>query len=607
MQEQDTKISNIFKEKKREINRLSCKQNSKDIFFEENQKNNLISLLNKKRKNSNSKDKVQTKNKNLKTNLNIKNINNTNNNKNKNILGNIINIKEEEKDKNKKVFELSERTKSILEKITSKKSKEKEKENEIKKISKLYNVDNGFNNLFKARQNINKKKSPPKLSLRTMEIIQKINEKRKNRFDRERQNTTDKKYHTKSSFSALHLKYEELISEKRELRLPMQYKELFSAFNSMEHIINLNKIKGNNKLSTFENIKMGIESMTHHSFNLKMLKQILYIVPHFYIIKYVKKNEIKAFKLNDEEINKNYDLVIEVPFDYQKRMEKVYEKDFNFLNINYYKEDDKNFLASKTPLNISTLEKRKEIFRNIINLIVNNYHEAFLQKLNIKTKFNPLEQKTWYHKFDPDKECGDIPLYNLPPPPTPTSPFENTIMKNDLKKDIMNEEITMTDNTTNIENKEKEENKNEKEENKNEKKENSITNVTNNKYVSQNFLNKLRAKERANSVINEIQNYNLYHNSLKDMNKIYKEIILQTKTLLLTNKNIHKLKDVAEMVLNSSKIIKDNFSDSGKVMNTIKKICNKYNEIINVINHSFLGPVVVLVNKDKEIPEKIEL
>ena len=602
MQEQDTKISNIFKEKKREINRLSFKQNSKDNFFEENQKNNFISLLNKKRKKSNSKDKAQTKNKNLKTNLNIKNL--FNNNINKNILGNIINIKEEEKDKNKNVFELSERTKSILEKITSKKAKEKEKENENKKISKLYNLNNSCNNLFNIRQNIENKKSPPKLSLRTMEIIQKINEKRKNRFDRERLNTTDKKYNTKSSFSTLHLKYDELISEKRELRLPIKYKELFNAFNNMEHIINLNKIKGHNQLSTFENIKMGIESMTHHSFNLKMLKQILYIVPHFYIIKYAKKKEIKAFNLNDEEINKNYDLVVEIPFDYQKRMEKVYEKDFNFLNINYYKEDDKNFLASKTPLNISTLEKRKEIFRNIINLIVNNYHEAFLQKFNIKTKFNPLEQKTWYHKFDPDKECSDIPLYNLPPPPIPASPFQNTIIKNDLKKDIMNEEITMTDNNTNIEN---EENKNERNENKNEKKENNITNITNNKYVSQNFLNKLRAKERANSVINEIQNYNLYHNSLKDMNKIYKEIIIQTKTLLLTNKNIHKLKDVAEMVLNSSKIIKDNFSDSGKVMHTIKKICNKFNEIINVINHSFLGPVVVLVNKDKEIPEKIEL
>ena len=131
--------------------------------------------------------------------------------------------------------------------------------------------------------------------------------------------------------------------------------------------------------------------------------------------------------------------------------------------------------------------------------------------------------------------------------------------------------------------------------------------IKGNKYVSQLFLNKLRAKERANSVINEIQNYNIYHNSLKDMSKIYKEILIQTKTVLLTNKNVHKLKDVAELVLNSNQLIKDNFNEIGKLMNAIKKLCSKYNEIINVINHSYLGPVVVLVNKDIEIPEKIEL
>ena len=91
------------------------------------------------------------------------------------------------------------------------------------------------------------------------------------------------------------------------------------------------------------------------------------------------------------------------------------------------------------------------------------------------------------------------------------------------------------------------------------------------------------------------------------MSKIYKEILIQTKTVLLTNKNVHKLKDVAELVLNSNKLIKDNFNEIGKLMNITKKLCSKYNEIINVINHSYLGPVVVLVNKDAEIPEKMEL
>ena len=420
-----------------------------------------------------------------------------------------------------------------------------------------------------------------------MEIIKQLHEKRKNRFDR--QNNTEKIYNSRSSFSTLHLKYDELISEKRELRLPVKYKELINAFNSLEHIINLNKIKNTFQLNTLENIKIGIESMTHHTFNMKILKQILYIVPHFYIIKYIRKSENKTFKLNDDEISKEYDLVIEIPFDYQKRMEKNYEKDFNFLSINYYKEDDKNFISYKCPLSNAILEKRKEIFKNILNLIVNNYHTKFLQKSKIKVKFNPLEQKTWYHKFDPDTECEDIPLFSIPEPSTQSPVFENTILKNDLKKEIMNSDIAML-----VDDKKEENKKNE-------------TNKIGNKYVSQSFLNKIKAKERANSVINEIHNYNLYNNSLKDMNNIYKEVIYQTKTVLMTNKNIHQLKDVAEQVLNSSQVIKDNFNDVKKMMDIIKKLCNKNKEIINVINHSYLGPVVVLVNKDAKIPEKIEI
>ena len=576
------KISNIFKEKKKETNRLSSKQITKDIFIDEK----LISLLNKKRKKSNSKDKDINKNKILKQKNNIENHNTNNNPNNKNILNDVMNIKEDEKTKNNKnVFEISERTKNILEKITSKKNREKQKqkENDLKKISYSYNIDYYIHN---NNTNINEKNvSPPKLSSKTMEIIQKISEKRKNRFDREKQENMNKIYNRKTSFSTLHLKYEELISEKRELRLPIKYKELLNAFINMENIINLNKINGNNKLITFENIKTGVESKAHHSFNLKLLKQILYIVPHFYILKYVKKNEIKTFKLNDEEIDKNFDLIIDIPIDYQKRMEKYYEKDFDFSSINFYKENDTNFNPNQTLLSLSVLEKRKEIFRNILNLIVNNYHDLYLKKLKITSKFNPLEQKTWYHKFDPDKECEDIPGYDLPPPPSKNSIFETTIEKNDLKKEIMNEQDINTINETNNENK----------------------GIKVNKYVSSIFLNKLRAKERANSVINEIQNYNMYHNSLKDMSKIYKEILIQTKTVLLTNKNVHKLKDVAELVLNSNKLIKDNLNEIGKLMNIIKRLCGKYNQIINVINHSYLGPVVVLVNKDAEIPEKIEI
>ena len=218
---------------------------------------------------------------------------------------------------------------------------------------------------------------------------------------------------------------------------------------------------------------------------------------------------------------------------------------------------------------------------------MNNYHTKYLQKNKINVKFNPLQQKTWYHKFDPDSECEDIPLFTIPEPTLQSPIFETTIMKNDLKQEIMKEEINKSVDTNN-------ENKKD-------------LNIKGNKYVSQNFLNKIRAKERANSVLNEIHNYNLYQHSIKDMGNVYKEIMIQTKTILMTNTKNNTLKDIAEMVLNSSKLIKDNFNDLGKLMEIIKKLSNKYSEIIKIVNHSYLGPVIVLVNKDTKIPEKVEL
>ena len=157
MQEMDMKISNIFKEKKKENNIITSKQNPKDIFFEEKSNLNNISLLNKKRKKSNSKDK--DKNKNLKQNSNIKKINNNSSINNKNIfLGNSININEDEKIYNKNnVFELSARTKNIIEKISAKKIKEKEQEK--KRITNYFNLDY-FSNNIRTNCNNNKKKSP---------------------------------------------------------------------------------------------------------------------------------------------------------------------------------------------------------------------------------------------------------------------------------------------------------------------------------------------------------------------------------------------------------------------------------------------------------------
>ena len=119
--------------------------------------------------------------------------------------------------------------------------------------------------------------------------MKKLKDDRKNRFDRPE--NTDKSFRSDSSLSILKFKYEELLAKPRELRLPIKYKQLFNTFLSLEQTISLNKVREKNQLNTFDNIRNNIENVTRHTFNMKVLQQILYIVPHFYILKYVEKKK----------------------------------------------------------------------------------------------------------------------------------------------------------------------------------------------------------------------------------------------------------------------------------------------------------------------------
>lgn len=96
-------------------------------------------------------------------------------------------------------------------------------------------------------------------------------------------------------------------------------------------------------------------------------------------------------------------------------MGRNYCKNFNFLDINYYKDNDteKNFNPNKTAINSHLMKRRQEIFRNILYFIVKDYHNKFLKKKKIGIKFDPMQHRTWHHEFDPDKECEDIPLFEI--------------------------------------------------------------------------------------------------------------------------------------------------------------------------------------------------
>ena len=213
-------------------------------------------------------------------------------------------------------------------------------------------------------------------------------------------------------------------------------------FNSLEQAINLNKITVNNKLNTFDNIRTNVEYITGHSFSLQNLQQILYIVPHFYILKYIPKKNDNTFKVN-KTLNKDYDLVIEIPNDHNQRISKDFPSDFDFLTINFFKENDEGFCPKYNSLSLKESKQRKEIFRNILNRLVNISHKKFLSKNNININFDPLVQKTWYHSFDPDKECPDIPLFEIPNAPNKVNVFETTVMNNDIQNQIIKDALNL--------------------------------------------------------------------------------------------------------------------------------------------------------------------
>ena len=98
--------------------------------------------------------------------------------------------------------------------------------------------------------------------------------------------------------------------------MPIIYKKLLDSFISLEKTINRNKKENKNNLNTFNNIRNILVSYTNKNFNINIFKQILYIVPHFYILKYVNSNKLNStFSLN-EGIDKNYDLLIDIPNDF---------------------------------------------------------------------------------------------------------------------------------------------------------------------------------------------------------------------------------------------------------------------------------------------------
>ena len=488
---------------------------------------------------------------------------------------------------NSSMFNISQRTKKILDKINEKNKKvkmqykfTKENQNNLDKNKFI-----GKKTKSLSSNNINKKgkEKKMKLSLKTKEMIKKLKDIRSNRFDDIHNNDSKKEVVRKSSFSNLHVKYETLLQPSRELRLPVSYKKLVDSFIALDRTLSRINLTTNKNYNNFSNIKNIIESYTHRNFSLETLKQILYVVPHFYILKYVNTNNDVLFSMNGN-IDKNHDLMIDIPNDFNERINRNYPKNFDFLDINFIK-DENSFQPFVGKLTEKELNERKNIFVNILNHIVNDFHTKFLKEKKIKIKFNPLIQKTWHHDFNPDIHCTPIPQFEIPNPPECKSIFQQTINNNDLKKQL-----------NLINSKEKNDiiqpNKN---------KQSSV-----NKFVSEEYLQKIRAKEREKKIITEINDYNYYRNLKNDKNKVIKNMLLQIKTLLMTHNKSMALNDLSELIINSDNMLKNYFEDKQKLSQEIVKFCQKNNGFININKHSTLGLMVILENSEYVIPDVFE-
>ena len=493
-------------------------------------------------------------------------------------------------DETNDMFNISSGTKKLLEKIKEK-HKNAKKENKIMLINNFCKINENkeekkligkkIKNVDESKE-IKNKIEPIKLSEKTQEVIKNIKKYRTNKFLNEnKDNISNQNYCRMSSFSNLHVKYSELLQPSRELRLPLIYKKLYEFFMILEKTINRNKLSNKNNLNTFNNIKEIIRNYSKLNFNVNILKQILYIVPHFYILKYTNNNKNQSTFSLSTNIDKNYDLLIDIPSDFNERMQKDYPKDFDFLSINYYSENGK-FEPIMRGLTENEMKQRNQIFQNILNCIVSEYHIKFLKENNILIKFNPLKQKIWHHEFDPDKYCLPIPFFEFPSPPEYKSIFVETITKNDIKTQLssIKYEETLIKHDSN-----------------------GSLQSSASKFVSEEYIKKIRAKEQASNIVREINQFNYYYNLKKDRNKMIKEMLMQIKTLLMTHKGSLGLNELSELILNSNREFKDFFVNVLNLNKIIINFTKQYSGFIKVSNHSRLGFIVVLLNNEYIIPD----
>ena len=226
------------------------------------------------------------------------------------------------------IFEdgLSNTTKSIIDNIIAKK-----KNNLIYQNKISFNNEQRFSLLKTLSKNKQDKK--PKISDKTKSIIESL--KKEKDSDKNEFNFINDE--NKSKEISLIFKYEELIDNPRKLPLPIQYKQLYNIFISLDIFISIVKINHEKDKNTFINFRNYMKITHSLNITINHLKQILFVVPYSFIIKFIKSsNNGENLSNIEEKIFKNHDLLIDVPKNYKEFINKTFPKNFNYISLFYY-------------------------------------------------------------------------------------------------------------------------------------------------------------------------------------------------------------------------------------------------------------------------------
>ena len=265
----------------------------------------------------------------------------------------------------------------------------------------------------KNNKQINKNaQNPPKISLKTLSLIEKVILSKKMQHIKIGANPNISKLHNISTnFDSqkfklpelsLKEKYQDLLNRK-ELILPPKYLLLLKKQNFLDdfliiptNTINYNINTKTNNIHAYKDIQSNFIKKINVNFTNKDFQQLLYICPFYYIYQSINR------------ISKGIEIkYIDIPKDYVQRMNKKYNTKTNFTLM----QTPKIYETINGEINKAVMEKRKKLFKKILMNITLEQHQKFLKKNNLQI-FDPIKARTWHHNFDL-KNVEDIGFFHL--------------------------------------------------------------------------------------------------------------------------------------------------------------------------------------------------